>query len=123
MLLCVRSLRLITRSIVCVGFSRILGTLRDCARGGVLIDCIKSVTIAIIETKCVFQETIGLTETTQLLRKACKVTERVQNVYDYMDIVDKLVIYLEKMSDRGWLDLGMHWSEVSSAYDMIDSLK
>lgn len=122
MLLCVRSLRLITRSIVCVGFSRILGTLRDCARGGVLIDCIKPVTISIIETKCVFQETIGLTETTQLLRKACKVIERVQNIYD-MDIVDKLVIYFRKNVRQRLVRSRNALERSFQPYDMIDSLK
>jgi hypothetical protein len=100
-----------------------LGTLKDCTKNGVLIDCLKSVTIALIESKCAFQEAIGLADTVQLLRKACKVVAKVDNAHDYMAIVDKLFIYLGKMSDRGWLDLEMHWSEVSSAHDIVDSLK
>ena len=98
-------------------------TLTACARNGVSIDSIKSVTTAVIKSKCVFIEITGLTETLQLLGKTCKVIEGIENICDYVDITDRLCIYLGKLSDRGWLDLEMHWKEVSSAYDIIDSLK
>ena len=99
-----------------------LGVLRTCAGNHVSIDSIKVVTAAILENRSIITEVCGFTDTTRLMRRASKVIEQIQNAQEYMNIVGKLNIYLGKMSEKGWLDLEMHWSELSSAYDIIDSL-
>jgi hypothetical protein len=100
-----------------------LSVLGTCANEGMSMDCIKAATTRFINVKCILMTASGLTDTVQLLKKASEIIEEVQNAKEYLDVVDLLNIYVRKMSDTGWLDLEMHWSEISSAYDMIDSVK
>lgn len=106
----------------CRGLMETISVMGRCADDNVLLENLKTITIEIIKEKCIYLEVVGLSDTVRFLRRICKVMESIQKVDDFTTICTKLAMYLGKLADRGWLDLEMHWSEVSSAYDLITSL-
>jgi hypothetical protein len=103
--------------------TEILGVSVSCANEGMSLDCIKSMVTRFIEHQCILMVSQGLHDTVKLLRDACNLMEEAQTLQEYLEIVEPLSIYATKMGPAGWLDYEQHWSEVSSAWDIIDSIK
>jgi hypothetical protein len=100
----------------------ILGISVRCASEDMSLDCIKSMVTGFIEHQCILLVAQGLHDTVKLLRDACELMEKVQTVQEYLEIVEPLSIYVAKMGPSGWLDYEQYWSEISSAWDIIDSI-
>lgn len=61
----------------------------------------------------------GLPETADLFLKAAKVINDLENVKDFIEIMDRLCVYCNKYSSNGWLDILMQWHKLSCVYEAL----
>jgi len=72
----------------------------------------------------------GLTTTQGLLLKATDVLREIKkdaetnddqiNAQNFVDVMDRLSVYINKMSSNGWLDILMKWPKISCAYELME---
>ena len=94
-----------------------------CANEGMSLDTIKAINNRFITHQINLMKAQGLEDTVKILMKAGKMIDGAKNVEEYLAINDPLRIYVAKMGQAGWLDHEQYWSEMSSAWNIIDSLK
>lgn len=63
-------------------------------------------------------EFVGLKDTAELLRKASEIMVELRNEKDCSELIERLVVYLIKMSFAGWLDVLMAWQKTSYFYEL-----
>lgn len=99
------------------GLASTLWALRKCARTGDSIDCLADVSKNIIDSHIVIFEVCGLTATTKLLKNVSAILSHVKDPKRYVLLLEKLIVYLNRLGMAGWIDLLIPWRRLSYAFD------
>jgi hypothetical protein len=94
-----------------------LWILRRNAKSGVALSGLIPITKSIIDSNAVSFQVYGLTDTFDLLKKASSVLGEVKDTGEFIAIVEKLVVYLNRLGMAGWLDLLVPWQKLNSAFE------
>lgn len=96
----------------------LIGHRRLVKNGTVSLENMKLVTEESLKQIAVHCDIYGLKETKKLEEDAVKAMRNVKTAEEYLEIVDRLIIYHNKMSAGGWLDYLVNWPRLGYLYDM-----
>lgn len=94
-----------------------LWILRQNAKTSLQINTLATVTRSILDSHAISLETYGLTDTAELLRNSSTTLAQVKKSKEYFMIIERLVVYLNRLGMAGWLDLLIPWQDLSYAFE------
>jgi hypothetical protein len=94
-----------------------LWTLRRNAQSGVPISSLATVTGSIVDSHARSLEAYGLLDTAELLGKVSPILSQVKESREYIMLVERLVVYLNRLGMAGWLDLLIPWQELGETFE------
>lgn len=89
------------------------------AKGDIPLDIITLLSKEIVDREGLFLALYGLKDTGELLKEASAVFAKIKNAQEYIEMVDKVNIYVNKLGGFGWLDAEMKWAKVSGLFEAI----
>ena len=96
-----------------------LWTLRHNAKTGVPVGPLAIITKSILENHIRSFEAYGLPDTVTLLRKVSDVQPQVKESKEYILVVERLIVYLNRLGMAGWLDLMVPWKELGETFEKV----
>lgn len=99
------------------GLAGFLWALTKCAKTGDSIDCLANVTKHVIDSHIVIFEVCGLTATTKLLKSVSAILPQVKDLKEYTSLLERLIVYLNRLGMAGWIDLSIPWRRLSYVFD------
>lgn len=98
--------------------NQLIGHRRLVKNGIVPLESMKLVTEEALKQIAVHCDIYGLKETKRLEEEAAKIMKSVKTAEEYSDILDRLIVYHNKMSAGGWLDYLVSWPRLGYLYDL-----
>lgn len=98
--------------------NHLIGHRRLVKNGTVSVENMKLVTEEALKQIAVHCDIYGLKETKELEEKAARIMKSVRSAEEYFAILDRLIIYHNKMSAGGWLDYLVNWPRLGYLYDL-----
>ena len=96
-----------------------LWVLRGNLKDGIPLDNLPTVAASIVRSHAKSCEAYGLPDTSALLEKVSNVMGKIKDREDFIEVLERLIVYLNRMGMAGWLDLLMPWKKLGDAFEKV----
>jgi len=103
----------------------ILWVLRKSAKAkkNVSLNNLIIITTSILDAYAISFEAYGLLDTAKLLRSVSEAILQLKETREYIVVIERLTVYLNRLGMAGWLDLLIPWQKLDSVFKSVHRIK